>query len=84
MGKYALEWKSQKMIHVESYRDVLRRQEPWAVNAAFSGGAFGCPGEYFRGAAALDCRGNFRVRCRQCWSEPYGGEDWIPPERREM
>ena len=75
---------NRRIYRGESYRDVLRRREPHSVNTAFSGGAYGCPGEYFRGAAALDCRGEFRVRCALCWSSPYGGEEWIPPERREM
>jgi len=84
MKHYEAKLHNRRIYRGESYRDVLRRREPHSVNTAFSGGAYGCPGEYFRGAAALDCRGEFRMRCVRCWSSPYGGEEWIPPERREM
>ena len=84
MKKYNKESKINRNYRTGSYRDELRRRERKSVNAAFSGGAYGCPGEYFRGAAAQDCRRGFRVRCRQCWGSPYGGEEWIPPEKRDL
>ena len=36
-----------------SYREELKTREPQAVDERFAGGAFGCPGEYFRGAEVL-------------------------------
>ena len=84
MKNYKEESKINGDYRLSSYRDELRRREIKSVNAAFNGGAYGCPGEYFRGAAAEDCRGEFRVRCSRCWSDPYGGEEWIPPEKREI
>ncbi len=68
---------------MRSYRDELRLRDRGAVDDAFSGGAFGCPGEYFRGAAAMDCRAGFRIRCRLCWGAPYRDEDWIGEEQRD-
>ena len=67
----------------ESYREALRKREPEAVNEKFAGGAFGCPGEYFRGAPAKMCRGDFRRRCGGCWDRPYAQEEWIPYEKRD-
>ena len=84
MKKYESESKNGRKCRPESYLDELRRRESGAVNEAFSGGAYGCPGEYFRGAAAMDCRGEFRVICKQCWSSAYEGEEWVPPQRRDL
>jgi len=83
MKNYNEESINTRTYRLRSYRDELWRRERKSVNAAFAGGAYGCPGEYFRGAAAQDCRGEFQVRCRRCWSSPYGGEEWIPPEKRD-
>ena len=66
-----------------SYRDELKARESGLVDERFAGGAFGCPGEYFRGADAHDCRSGFRVRCENCWSRPYADEEWIPYKNRD-
>ena len=68
---------------VKSYREELRLRDERAVNDAFWGGAFGCPGEYFRGAAAMDCRSGFRLRCPLCWGSPYGDEEWIGDDQSD-
>ena len=65
-----------------SYRDELRKRQAQAVREEFFGGAYGCPGEYFRGAAARDCRRVERGLCQQCWSETYASEEWIRDEER--
>ena len=65
-----------------SYREKLKTREPQAVDERFAGGAFGCPGEYFRGAAVLACECGFREWCEECWNRPYGEEEWIPYEKR--
>lgn len=74
---------TEKTGRTRSYRDELSLRDSRAVDDAFSGGAFGCPGEYFRGAAALDCRGGFKTRCRRCWGSPYGDEEWIREDQRD-
>lgn len=68
---------------VRSYRDVLRERERQAVREEYAGGAYGCPGEYFRGAPQEDCREGFRRRCRSCWNTAYADEEWIPSEKRD-
>lgn len=65
-----------------SYRDELRARESEAVREEFLGGAYGCPGEYFRGAPAANCQSGFRTRCQMCWSNVYADEEWIPYEKR--
>lgn len=66
-----------------SYRGELGKRQAQAVREEFFGGAYGCPGEYFRGAAAKDCQVITRKRCEDCWSEAYAGEEWIKDEERE-
>ena len=66
-----------------SYREVLQRWEPEVVDERFTGGAFGCPGEYFRGAPLASCRSDLLRRCEDCWSRPYEDEEWIPYEKRD-
>lgn len=63
------------------YRDVLARKEPGRIDLRYRGGAFGCPGDYFEGAKAEDCRQIDRVKCEVCWEELYQGEEWIEDER---
>lgn len=65
-----------------SYRMELALREKQAVRAEYCGGAYGCPGEYFRGAPAENCRDGFPKRCDVCWSKSYADEEWIPYERR--
>lgn len=65
-----------------SYREELKAREPQAVNEGFTGGAFGCPGEYFWGAAVFMRGCGFRKRCDECWNRPYEEEEWIPYEKR--
>lgn len=65
-----------------SYRDELGKRQARAVREEFFGGAYGCPGEYFRGAAAKDCKAVQRALCENCWSEAYAGEEWIEDEER--
>ena len=60
-----------------SYRDALRRVQPERVDARYRGGAFGCPGDYFAGARAEDCRPPDGARCRECWDGDYGDEEGI-------
>lgn len=62
---------------VHTYRDELRERDRRAVDARLPGGALGCPDEHFRGVAVWGCKRVFRSRCRQCWSRPYGGEEWL-------
>lgn len=66
-----------------SYREELELRERQAVREEYHGGAYGCPGEYFRGAPAEDCRQGFRKRCHLCWSMAYADEEWIPYEERD-
>lgn len=66
-----------------SYRKELMAREPQAVDERFAGGAFGCPGEYFWGAAVLTRGCGFRKGCELCWNRPYGEEEWIPDEKRD-
>lgn len=65
-----------------SYRDELRVRQAQMVREEFYGGAYGCPGEYFRGAAARNCAAIERAACENCWSETYQSEEWIPDEER--
>jgi len=65
-----------------SYREELKTREAKSVDERVPGGAFGCPGEYFRGAAVWDRCAPLCVRCQVCWSQTYKGEEWIPYERR--
>ena len=66
-----------------SYRDELGARQAQAVRREFFGGAYGCPGEYFRGAPARDCRSVKRKACEECWSGIYQSEEWIPYEKRD-
>ena len=68
----------------DSYREELAAREPQAVDERFAGGAFGCPGEYFRGAEVLVAGCGFRQGCAACWNRPYEGEEWIPYEARNV
>ena len=65
-----------------SYRDELTARQALAVREEFYGGAYGCPGEYFRGAPAKNCSSIRRERCEKCWSGIYQSEEWIPDEKR--
>ena len=65
-----------------SYREELELREKQAVRWEYCGGAYGCPGEYFRGAPAERCRGFFPKQCSACWSKVYADEEWIPYEKR--
>ena len=62
---------------VQSYREVLETRAPHAVDERVPGGAFGCPGDYFRGAPAADCRPLIQGQCGVCWNGDYGNEEWI-------
>lgn len=66
---------------VLSYQEELQRKNPKRVDKRYRGGAYGCPGDYFRGAAAMDCRKDFEERCARCWSESYKDEEWIGNEK---
>lgn len=66
-----------------SYRNELKLRERQAVREEYYGGAYGCPGEYFRGAPAENCRSDLRRRCQVCWSKTYADEEWIPYEKRD-
>lgn len=67
---------------IPSYREELTDREPRAVDARCPGGAFGCPGDYFRGASAADCRPIARERCEACWGADYEDEEWIEYDER--
>lgn len=60
-----------------SYREELRRREPGRIDPRYRGGAYGCPGDYFRGARAEDCRSVQRAQCEDCWESEYKDEEWI-------
>lgn len=64
-----------------SYRAALEKREPRAVDERCPGGAFGCPGDYFRGARAEDCRPIVRTRCGECWESEYMDEEWIEDDK---
>ena len=66
-----------------SYRDELGARQAQAVREEYYGGAYGCPGEYFRGAPARDCRNVRRTMCEECWNGIYQSEEWIPYEKRD-
>ncbi len=66
-----------------SYRDELWVRQPQAVKDEFYGGAYGCPGEYFRGAPARNCHSIERAQCERCWGGTYASEEWIPYEKRD-
>lgn len=66
-----------------SYREELGTRQAQMVRTEFYGGAYGCPGEYFRGAPAGNCRSIRRERCEECWSGIYQSEEWIPDEKRD-
>lgn len=66
-----------------SYREELKMREPQSVDERFAGGAFGCPGEYFRGAPGFAHGCGFRERCEDCWNGHYANEEWIPYEKRD-
>ena len=68
------------MESVLSYREALRRIEPRRVDERYRGGAFGCPGDYFRGGRAEDCRKPQEAVCRACWDGMYQDEEWIENE----
>lgn len=64
-----------------SYRDKLKEHDPDRVNSIATGGAFGCPGEYFFGAPGYERSRCFPIkekRCRRCWGRPYAQERCIP------
>ena len=65
-----------------SYRDELRVRQAQTVREEFYGGAYGCPGEYFRGAPGKNCHIR-REQCEECWSGIYQSEEWIPYEKRD-
>ena len=65
-----------------SYREELRLREWRAVRREFCGGAYGCPGDYFRGAPADNCKSELLQRCPRCLSKTYADEEWIPYEMR--
>ena len=65
---------------VPSYRDELGLRQPERVDARYRGGAFGCPGDYFAGARAEDCRPPEEAKCRACWDGEYRDEEWIEYE----
>lgn len=65
-----------------SYREELRRREPGRIDPRYRGGAYGCPGDYFRGARAEDCRPVVRAQCEGCWEELYQDEEWIAYDER--
>ena len=67
----------------KSYRDELRVREVQRVREEFYGGGYGCPGEYFCGAAVQENCKIERKQCEECWSRTYAGEEWIPYEKRE-
>ena len=60
-----------------SYRDVLARREPGRIDERYRGGAYGCPGDYFRGARAEDCTPPTAAKCRACWDGTYRDEEWM-------
>lgn len=64
------------------YREALRCREPGRVDERYRGGAFGCPGDYFRGARAEDCRRPEAAMCRACWDGKYRDEEWIDDDKR--
>lgn len=66
-----------------SYREELRLRERRAVRREYCGGAYGCPGDYFRGAPSDNCRRDLSIRCPECWSRTYADEEWIPYEKRD-
>ena len=70
--------KSEKTV--TSYREELRRRDGTRVDPRFRGGAYGCPGEYFRTPQSGDCRPIDRARCAACWGADYQGEEWIEHE----
>lgn len=65
-----------------SYREALRRREPGRIDPRYSGGAYGCPGDYFRGAAAEDCRPIDRAQCEECWEGLYRSEEWMNDDKK--
>lgn len=65
-----------------SYREELRLRERQAVRREFCGGAYGCPGDYFRGAPSENCKRDLLRLCPICWSKTYADEEWIPYEMR--
>lgn len=67
---------------VLSFREALSIREPCAVDARCPGGAFGCPGDYFRGAPAADCRPLIKEQCDVCWAVDYQDEEWIDNDER--
>lgn len=67
---------------VLSYREALRVREPRSVDERCPGGAFGCPGDYFRGAPAADCRPLIKRQCDVCWAVEYKDEEWIENDER--
>ena len=66
----------------KSYRYELGLREAQRVRGEFYGGAYGCPGEYFRGAPVQRNCEIERMQCQRCWSRTYAGEEWIPYENR--
>ena len=66
----------------KSYRHELRMRETQRVKDEFYGGAYGCPGEYFRGASVQKNCKIERMECERCWSRTYAGEEWIAYENR--
>lgn len=79
MNLYATESKRT----VPSYREELSGRELRRVDERCPGGAFGCPGDYFRGAPAADCRPIVKSRCNMCWGTAYQNEEWIEYETGE-
>lgn len=73
-----------KIYYMESkfgYLDALARKDPGRIDPRYRGGAFGCPGDYFTGAKAEDCRQIDQAQCGRCWKELYQGEEWIEDDR---
>lgn len=73
--KSEIEWKP-----VMSYRGMIEKHHPEAIDAGCMGGVTGCPEDYFDDAPSWCIEHREKTdwdSCRGCWDGVYQGEAWI-------